>query len=360
MADRHEAKEQAKEAGREARKVEQRMEGARDRTGEAATAAYRSGGQAMQEGMHSAGQTAERGMRASGEGAREFIESATAEVGEMSHRMAKAAEQTAEDLRALMTIPGFGGGMQEMQHAMTGMLHRIVEGNLRASQEVFRVTNLGAVVELQQRFARQYLNGLIEGSAEILRVSRNLAEEALQPLERHAHKQRRQGVFGQHENAAGKVADVMTPGAEIARPDQSVQEAARLMAEVDAGALPVGENDRLVGMITDRDIAVRVTAEGKDPKQTRVREVMTPGVRYCFADEDIEHVAENMADQQVRRLPVVNRDKRLVGIVSLGDIATGPSPEISGLALRGIAQEGAHQQRAYAGSKPERARRSGT
>jgi CBS domain-containing protein len=358
-------KNQGKEAEGEAKKPGQRMEGAIGKTTEAASEAYRSGGRAMQQGMHIAGQAAERGieaageaaqrgMRATSEGARELIESTAGQVGEMSRRMAEAAEQTTEDLRTLMTIPGFGGGMQQMQHAMTDVLNRIVQANLRASQEVFRVANPGTLVELQQRFARQYINGLIEGSAEILRVSRELAEEALRPIEQRSQKMRQRGLSEQRENGAGKVADIMTPGAKIARPDQSVQEAAQLMAEVDTGALPVGENDRLVGMITDRDIAVRVTAEGKDPKQTRVREVMTPGVRYCFDDEDIEDIAGSMADQQVRRLPVVNRDKRLVGVVSLGDISTGQSSQISGSALRGISQKRGQQERAYAGNKPER------
>src|SRR4051812_49860114 len=116
-----------------------------------------------------------------------------------------------------------------------------------------------------------------------------------------------------------KVSEAMTRDVCVARPDLSIQEAAKLMADIDAGVLPVGENDRLVGMITDRDIALRAVAQGKGP-QTAVRKVMTSDVRYCFEDEDTD-VARNMGDQQVRRLPVVNRDKRLVGILSLGDLA---------------------------------------
>src|ERR671933_1354767 len=127
-----------------------------------------------------------------------------------------------------------------------------------------------------------------------------------------------------------RVSETMTRDVRIASPDQSIREAARIMAEIDAGVLPVGENDRLVGMITDRDIAIRAVAEGKGP-DTSVREVMTEDVKYCFEDEDTDHVARNMADQQVRRLPVVNRDKRLVGILSLGDLAVmqgaGPAGE---------------------------------
>ena len=136
-----------------------------------------------------------------------------------------------------------------------------------------------------------------------------------------------------------KVSEAMTRDVRITSPDQSIREAARIMAEIDAGVLPVGENDRLVGMITDRDIAIRAVAEGKGP-DTSVREVMTEDVKYCFEDEDTDHVARNMADQQVRRLPVVNRDKRLVGIVALADLATEGSLPKTARALHGISQAG--------------------
>ena len=117
-----------------------------------------------------------------------------------------------------------------------------------------------------------------------------------------------------------RVSEVMTRDVRVARADQTIREAANIMLDIDAGVLPVSENDQLVGMITDRDIAVRAIAQGKGP-QTSVGEVMTSDVKYCFENEDTDHVARNMADQQVRRLPVVNRDKRLVGILSLGDVA---------------------------------------
>jgi CBS domain-containing protein len=116
------------------------------------------------------------------------------------------------------------------------------------------------------------------------------------------------------------------------------------MAEIDAGVMPVGENDRLVGMITDRDIAIRAIGEGKGP-DTPVREVMTTEqVLYCYEDEDLDHVAKNMSEQQVRRLPVVNRDKRLVGIVSLGNIAQRET-RAANKAVKGVTKPGgAHQQ----------------
>ena len=114
--------------------------------------------------------------------------------------------------------------------------------------------------------------------------------------------------------------------------------------QADAGVLPVGENDRLVGMVTDCDIAVRAVAQGKGP-DTKVREVMTPDVQYCFEDEDLEEVARRMGGQQVRRLAVMSRDKRLVGILSLGDVAMGEGPRPAGDALLGVSRPGgAHTQ----------------
>ncbi|MCC2688386.1 MAG: putative dehydrogenase protein [Rhizobiaceae bacterium] len=138
-----------------------------------------------------------------------------------------------------------------------------------------------------------------------------------------------------------RVKDCMTNDVRIADPDQTLQEAAQVMARLDAGVMPVGENDRLVGMITDRDIAVRGVAEGKGP-DARVREVMSTDVKYCFDDEEVDDVLHKMGEQQVRRLPVLNRDKRLIGIVSIGDLArTGETAE-TGEALSGISMPGGH------------------
>src|SRR5437763_6996170 len=132
-----------------------------------------------------------------------------------------------------------------------------------------------------------------------------------------------------------KIRDVMTPDAQLTRPDDSLQHAAQMMEECDCGILPVAGGDRLVGMITDRDIAVRAIAHGKGP-DTKVREAMTREVKYCFDDEDCSHVAGNMAELQVRRLPVLNRDKRLIGIVSIGDLAL--KVPRTAKALHGISQ----------------------
>jgi CBS domain-containing protein len=118
-----------------------------------------------------------------------------------------------------------------------------------------------------------------------------------------------------------RVSEAMSRDVRVANPGQSIRDVAKIMLEIDAGSMPVGEGDRLVGMITDRDIAVRAVAAGKGP-DTPVREVMTSEqVLYCYEDQELNEVAKNMSQVQVRRLPVVNREKRLVGIVSLGDIA---------------------------------------
>ena len=117
-----------------------------------------------------------------------------------------------------------------------------------------------------------------------------------------------------------QVREVMTRDVKIASPEDTLQHAAEMMVDIDAGVLPVGENDRLVGILTDRDIAVRAVAKGKAPS-VKVREVMSAELKYIFEDETVEDAARNMGELQVRRLPVLSRDKRLVGIVSLGDVA---------------------------------------
>jgi hypothetical protein len=117
-----------------------------------------------------------------------------------------------------------------------------------------------------------------------------------------------------------KVGEVMTRGVELASPDDTIQKAASRMAELDTGVLPVGEGDRLVGMLTDRDIAVRAVAQGKGPGHQGARGD-DPDVRYCFEDDDLDDAVRSMGEQKVRRLPVLGRDKRLVGHRRLGDVA---------------------------------------
>jgi CBS domain-containing protein len=144
-----------------------------------------------------------------------------------------------------------------------------------------------------------------------------------------------------------KVREAMTSDVCLTNPDRSIREAAQLMADQDIGALPVGEQDRLVGMVTDRDIAVRGVARGCGP-DTPIREVMSQDVKYCFEDEDLDDVAHNMGDIKVRRLPVLNRDKRLVGIIAIGDLARCEPARELGQAVADISMPGgAHSQSAH-------------
>ena len=144
-----------------------------------------------------------------------------------------------------------------------------------------------------------------------------------------------------------KVCDAMSRDVQVASPKQSIRDAAKMMAKIDAGVLPVGEDDRLVGVITDRDITIRAVAEGKSPT-TKVGDVMSHEVLYCFDDQDLDDIAQNMAEMKVRRLPVVNRDKRLVGIISLGDLARREDSRTAGQTISEISEPGGeHSQTAH-------------
>jgi len=141
-----------------------------------------------------------------------------------------------------------------------------------------------------------------------------------------------------------KVSECMTSQVETVRADQTVQEAAKFMLQADAGSIPVTDGDRLIGMITDRDIAVRGIAKGNGP-DTLVRELMTDDLVVARTDEDIEEVARKMSAAQVRRLTVIDKDQRLCGIISLGDLARETDDETAEQALEGVTQPGGqHQQ----------------
>jgi CBS domain-containing protein len=141
-----------------------------------------------------------------------------------------------------------------------------------------------------------------------------------------------------------QVREVMTRGVECVRPDDTLQTAARKMRDLDVGPMPVCDNDRLAGMLTDRDITIRAVAEGKDPRTAPVRDVMTEGIEYCFEDDDVKVAARHMRDRQVRRLVVLNRDKRLAGIVSLGDLAAEAGDDrLTGETLEQISEAAANR-----------------
>jgi CBS domain-containing protein len=141
-----------------------------------------------------------------------------------------------------------------------------------------------------------------------------------------------------------KVSEVMTRDVQTVRPDQPVQEAASFMLSADAGSIPVTDGERLIGMITDRDIAVRGVAKGHGP-DTPVSELMTDDIICAREDDDVEDVASKMSEAQVRRLPVIDRDERLCGIVSLGDLSRDADEDTASEALQGVSEAGGrHQQ----------------
>lgn len=137
-----------------------------------------------------------------------------------------------------------------------------------------------------------------------------------------------------------QVHDVMTCGAEVISPEATIQEAAQKMKDLDIGPLPVCANGRLVGMITDRDIAIRSTAEGDDPFTDHVRDIMTPEINYCFDDDDVTEAAQRMQEAQVRWLAVLDHAHHLVGMVSIGDLANRANETIGGGALGATARPG--------------------
>jgi CBS domain-containing protein len=137
-----------------------------------------------------------------------------------------------------------------------------------------------------------------------------------------------------------QVKDFMTSGVECISPDTTLREAAQRMKELDVGLLPIcGENDRLAGMITDRDITIRAVADGLDPSTAQADDVMTPMVIYCYEDQEVSDAAHMMEQNQIRRLVVLNHEKRLVGIVSLGDLAVDTGDEeLAGHTLEAVSE----------------------
>ena len=133
-----------------------------------------------------------------------------------------------------------------------------------------------------------------------------------------------------------KVRDAMHKSAEWVEATTSVQTIAKKMRDLDVGAIPIGENDRLIGMVTDRDITLRAVAEGKDAGKLTARDVMSKGIVFCRDSEDVEDAVRIMEQKQIRRLPVLDENKRMVGMLSLGDVSHCASHEISGETLTAV------------------------
>jgi CBS domain-containing protein len=135
-----------------------------------------------------------------------------------------------------------------------------------------------------------------------------------------------------------KIREIMTPDAQCVGPDETLVEAAGLMRQLDVGVLPVCDEGEIIGILTDRDIAIRAVAECRSPETTTVREIMSPGTVCVYEDQDVDEVVEILEQHKIRRVPVVSREKRLLGIVSLGDIAVDASAALSAEALRCVSQ----------------------
>jgi CBS domain-containing protein len=133
-----------------------------------------------------------------------------------------------------------------------------------------------------------------------------------------------------------KVKNCMHKGAQWVSPDTPVKAVAKAMREQDVGAIPVGENDRLIGMVTDRDIVVRGVADGKDIAALTARDVMTEGIAWCRDSDDLSHAANMMQSKQIRRLPVIDKNKRMVGILSLGDLSAAGTERTIAAATRAV------------------------
>ena len=135
-----------------------------------------------------------------------------------------------------------------------------------------------------------------------------------------------------------KVKDVMHAGAEWVEPKTPVSDVAKKMRELDIGAVPVGENDRLVGMVTDRDITCRAVAEGTDLSKITAGDIMTKGIKYCRDTEELEDAVRIMEGEKIRRMPVIDEDKRMVGMLSLGDISHGAPQQLGGEVLKAVSE----------------------
>jgi CBS domain-containing protein len=308
--------------------------------GEAAAGAMRQAGEAAERGGEAMGETARRGMQAAAQQQSRLVQGAAQEVEKTGRSLAGMVEEAAAGMRSLMGAPGFNpSGFQDAQQAVSKLVEGVMQTNMRFADELLRRTGPSAVVDLQRQFLREYFDALAQGGTLLLRAARQAAEESLRPLEQKM-SERGGAEGGDRQQQQGKVSDVMSKDVKLASPEDTVQQAARAMSERDTGVLPVGENDRLVGMVTDRDLAVRALAAGKDPSKTKLREVMSGEPRYLFEDDSVEKAAASMAEQQVQRMPVLNREKRLVGIVSVGDLARDAGAGAAGQALSGISRPG--------------------
>ena len=251
-------------------------------------------------------------------------------IGEMAERldqmmqqMSWAVRQGAAGLHSVMVPPpGAAETVRDMQDGLASMVNDMVQSNIRMTQHWLHLADPDAVLALQRRFIRDHIDVLLQSGSTLVRLTRRSTDHALHPIQQRIDRWRQNG-HGHHP-----VSDVMRADVHLVTPDDTVQQATRLMRDDDTGVVAVGDGDRLVGMVTDRDVSLRVVAEGRDPQRTKVRDVMTTEAHYVFDDEDADRVAEAMAAQHLRRLPVVDRNRRVVGTLALSDLAPGDGADL--------------------------------
>lgn len=346
--------------------------------GEAVRGGFAEAGRAVQRTGEQGAQAARGALESVGESTRQVVETGADQFERMAQTVARAARDAAENARLLTSLSATTWRFGEVQQATAGFFERMARTNAQAMQAWIGQAGFGEVIALQQRLARDYLKAATQGSTEILRATERLAQEASYPLERQAQRFQQEGEdqgSGQGERGRGeargqggrrdqeghqggrqgpKVSEFMSTELRTLKPDDTIQQAARLMGQSDTGVVPVVEDGRVVGLLTDRDVAIRITAEARDPSKTPVREVMSKDIAFCCVDEEIDRVVELMETEQVRRMPVLDRHQNLVGIVSVGDVAER-SGDLAGRALGQIAREsGRHSQRVGGGGAERR------
>ncbi len=252
-------------------------------------------------------------------GDRTMFEDMAAEFDRFSRQMARTMEQGTVNLHEAMLQPAdTAETLRDLQDAMTAMINGVMQSNLRLTLALLHMDGPSAMLEAQHRFIQDYGDALLHGGSTFIHLTRRTADRTLHPIQQRIDRLRRKG----HDHPP-VVSDVMSADVHVVTPEDTVQQATRLMRDDDTGVLPVGEGDRLVGIVTDRDVTLRVVAEGRDPQRTKVREVMSTEPSFVFDDVALEQAADDMQAREIRRLPVVNRSRRVVGMVSATDLARG-------------------------------------
>lgn len=351
-----------------------RVGGTARQEGQATAGAMREAGQKFRQEAERVGRSTERGVQSTGsqlrrnaeqmgERSQHLAETGADQFERMGEMMAQAARDASNSARMMMSFGNFTtGGFRDMQAATSGVVERLFQTNMDLMQRMINQANAAEIASAQQRIMRQYMETMAQNSADILRAVQRSADNALNTMgdgeedQGRGRQSRRGGQGGQQFQQRGRqqgrqngqeqeeqeeqqtIAEVMHRGLRTVGPDTSAREAAALMAEENVGVVPVVDKDKLVGMVTDRDIAIRLAGQGKDPEKTKVRDLMSADIVSCREDDPVDEVIERMAAQQLHRLPVLDDDEKPVGIVALADLVKW-DPARGGEAMRGISRQ---------------------